>query len=611
MSQAHEIPSAKIWWLEYDYEYANGRAYISYACAVRLDGVRRLEWSGEDALQNLCRGLNNAGAKYVFCWDFPFFGAFLDYAALKAGLPEYKNAKKREGRGRRGPGEECWSALYTAGRGMMNFRLTLARTAKTHDYGGGKIGGLHTVEYRGISVFFQGENRVDVERKFDATGSREDRGLKILAGFFPCMSKMCGEECKTDEFLRSVYTIGGAAKRVYLRIRYGDHAKLSAYHKDHFADERVDDYFRDRRLLLSGMCFFGQAARAVLIESELTKYDVNGLYSATANDVGELSYPRRATWEEFGRDRNPGVTYIVVVRGLEMYRKKDMPPAFTAPFDDYDGDPDHIVISSKFALFRELWDALHQYYIFEEFEVVDVFRLERKDDPAIRKYNDKFVIEKKTAQERGDEVMRSFAKSFLNTLIGKFSQKTKYREILARYNQQTDMVEFDHGAVIDNWGRGHFDFIRGAYIYTCARVRVMGDIARYCAGAGGAVAHHVYTDTDSIVTDMKFPDDAIDDEILGRYKVEERYKAFGVFAKKVYYGRTEAGEDKVTAAGIPRGMVVDEIHDTYGEGLTARETWDVLKLPNAYPVPVVRRVHGGAVYDVMPVKLAEIDVDKM
>ena len=435
-----------------------------------------------------------------------------------------------------------------------------------------------------------------------------DAGRVLLKDFFEKFTELAGEDATALGYLRNVYTIGGAARRAYLKIRYPK-GNLKTYQKYHHCDEKFEDYFRIRHLQLSGMCFFPEKRRGELVKKTIYKYDVNGLYSYTANTCGELTYPRRASFNEFVRDRSFDVVYIIVVEGLIAYRKRGMPNAFADPYGGTDADVIHI--EGEFAMFRDLWDALHLYYDFEEYKVIDVFKCEKRGDPSMQEYNERFQRMKSAAAERGDALSRSLAKGFLNNLIGKFTQRTKYIEANARYNECTDMVEFVEGDILNNWEKGHFDFIRGAYIYTMARVQVMLDIARVCKGDGGAAAHHFYTDTDSIVTDIPLPSEMVDPYRLGAYKLERKYSAFGVMGKKLYYGRTQDGQDELTAAGIPKGLVVEEIHKLYGDELTPEETWQVLLSGAAYEAYFNSRTKGGGAQLLSPVHVGEVDVDKI
>lgn len=602
------VPRSKMYWLEYSVTYERNRARITSAAAVRMSDMKRKDWSGYDLLDDLIQWFTNSGAKYVFVWGISYIGAFLDYYALKNGLPLLEDAQKVKGSRR--PAEPCYTCLYAAGHGVLNVRLTLRRTAKTHDYGGGKIGGLHTVEYRGLRPFYGTERR---EKAQKAAGLTEDftpeNGAALYAAWVKAFENMAQENVEALHYMRKVYTIGGAARRKYLRVRYGKDS-LRTYQQDHPQSELQEDYFRRCRLLLSGMIIAPQWGRGVLDHGTIYKYDVNGLYSDTANKVGDLGVPEPCGLEEFFNERSGKYTYIAIVRGVSMYRNPGMSPVFVNPFTRR--YVNHIEIDQSYAVFRELWEELEKFYQIDEVDFVCCYRLKKLRDPAIREYNDFFQEKKAAAGKAGDEVARMVAKLFLNNIIGKFAQHTKYMKQIAEYNVENDCVYFKTGELVNNWKKGHFHFLRGAYIYTMARVRVMQDIRSMFDEKQRGEAHHFYTDTDSIVTDIKMPPDMINEFELGKYKIEKIYSDFAVFAPKVYYARTLDGADELTAAGIEKGVILRQLREERGDDLTAGEVFAALSdRSRSWIIENVVRTSGGAAKIPCSVRLSEIDIDKM
>ena len=607
MEQA--LSNQKIWWLEYRHTYTGEHAYICYGRAVRLSDGKSMDWdgNGSDVLEQILDFFTNQGAVYVFVWDIDLFGAFLEYNVLKNGFPHFDDVEKVKGSTR--PKEPCYSCLYAGGHGMLNFRITLRRTRYTAAYRGGRIGGLHTVEYRGMAPYFQNEPRQDINK---AAGLEEDDftaegGRTILYAFAKEFERLTGEPVFTYEFMRRVYTIGGAAKRKYLKIRYGK-ASMAAYHKEHPQDEGQEDYFRARKLLLPGLISFSPTSAGMLVDRPLRKYDVNGLYSFTANNVGELGTPEECSFREFVHG-DPEYEFIIILSELRGWQKKDKCAAFLNPFTRERTRIPELQEGQEIALFRPLWYELRQYYFFDSFKILRCLKLKKKQDPAIIKYNAFFQDEKRLADEEKNGVRRMLAKLFLNIILGKMSQSSKFFEVVARLDEKTDTVNLDRGKLVNKWEKSHFDYIRGAYIYQMARVKVLQDIRAYIGP--DVSAHHFYTDTDSIVTDIEFPADAISKTETGKYKIEEEYTAFSVLGAKQYYGRTKEGEDKITAAGIPRGNAIKILKDKYGD-LTPSEIVQKLKDDETkFPVPFNHRCPGGAFRDVLNVSLKSINVDRM
>ena len=585
-------------------EVVGERAVIRSVSAESLTG-RRLDFGGLPDVGAVLEALNNQGAKYVFAWDFDLFGGLIEYYALKNEMRFYADAEKRTSG--RGAAEECWSELHSAA-GFLNLRMTLRRTAKTHDNGGGKIGALHTVEYRGLDVFFRGLKITDILDYCGAVESGDEAHdlVQCLRVFFSSYETVTGECVRTHKYLRRVYTIGGAARRMYLRERYG-RPSLKDYQREHPQNKEQEEYFRDRALLLPGLCFFPSGIERKLVKKPLKKYDVNGLYTSISNSVGDLGPLEHSTFDAYMHpSTREGYVYILIVKNVILYKKPDVPLAFADPFTHHYVNT--VSIEREWAVFGELWAELHKYFTLEEFEIVDVVRFKKTVDPAIIRYNAHMLSFKNDGKKTGRAAERQVAKFFLNNLIGKFTQKTKYVEYNYYYEPKIDAVKSSRGKVIDNWDRGHFHFVRGAYIYTMARVRIMRDILELLPLDGKP--HHYYTDTDSIITDVTFPSDLVDDYALGAYKLEEEYTEFGVIAQKVYYGRTKAGEDKLTAAGMPKGRVMQDIHDSYGV-LSADEVWDILNSSAEYYVPSVERIPGGSAVIYRPVRVNAIDVSNI
>lgn len=598
------IPKKYIYWLDYTIEYTD-KARITAATALSADG-RRLVWQGVDCLADIFQTLCNNGAAVVYVWNMEEFGGFCDYYALKNNYPHYDTVEK----GKAGVKEPCYNILYAAQQGVLMFRLTQRRTKKTHNYGCGSLGGLHTVEYRGMSPFFRGRTFEETLTDLNITGADiPEKGINLYNAFIDTYAELTGESLENVYTLRNVYTIGGAARRVYLKIKYGT-PSLSKYQAEFFQDERGDDFFRQRRLLLSGMCFFPESNRGVYFDKPLKKYDVNGLYTYISNQVGALGYPLKSDYTEFKRDKSGKFAYILVVKNVMLCRRRNMPNCFSNPFTHESGNIIEFDEGEQWAVFGELWNALDKFYMKEEFEIIEVFKCEKIADSAIIEYNEKFLNSKVAAKAEGNRTKYLISKLFLNCLLGKMVQNNKYRTITPYYDEKEDSIFFNNGDLIDNWERGHFHYLRGAYIYVMARVKVMTDIYNLMCTTDNPQAHHFYTDTDSIITDLELPESMISDTELGKYKIEEVYDGFGVIAPKTYYGHTVFNNHNLTAAGIKKHIVINDILNTYGE-LNGAEFWQALKAQTTYNMPIVSRVRGGCAVINTAVRIGEFDIKNL
>lgn len=609
MGTYNRYSSNKIYFIAYDYTAEGGKARITRATAARGDG-RILEWAGVDVLEQIIQDLTNRGATLVYCWDMAEFGAYLEYYALSHGLPHYDEADRQKGR--KGVAEQCYNILYTGNFGILNARLTLKRTALTHDFRGGKVGGLHTVEYRGLSPLFGGGDFGQVVKDFKAAGDTPaEQGINLAYTFFNTFEKLTGEKYLQRGVLSRIYTIGASAVREYLHIKYGKGKGLAAYHREFYAAERMEDYLRERKLLLGGLCAFPAELKGKLFEeTPLNKYDVNGLHPAKANEVGALGYPEKTTFEDFEKNASTGeYAYILIFDYALLFRREGAPDLFYNPFTHIGGAV--IEIDNEWACFGELFRALQLFYQFEDFNIKAVLRCKRKPDPAIIEFNNKYARLKVEAKQAGNTSIYMFAKLHLNALIGKWAQASKFREVLAAYNRDDDVVIHAAGKLVNRWEKKHFDYIRGAYVYVMSRVQVMQDIYDLTADTDNPRAHHFYTDTDSIITDLEMTADRLSATELGKYKLEKVYTAFGVIALKTYYGITSDGKEELIAAGMRKGSILAQVRDKYGGDLTPAQTWTALTSGEEFTLTAHMTISGGSIFHDYPVKLGKIDINKM
>lgn len=481
---------------------------------------------------------------------------------------------------------------------MLNFRITQRRTRSTHrQYLKRGVDSYHTTEFRGIAPYFGGLKLREVCKSLKLTETSKCDLMYLLVEYLESTYKEIGDfEFLSRHFLQSTYTVGRAARSIYLKMRYGGDS-LKAYQREHPQSEELEDYFRARKLLLGGMCITNPDYKGKLFirknPNSIKKYDVNGLYSYIANECGELSPPEPTDEETFYSDSSGEWVYIIVLRGLLGYRKCDKSPVFADPYTHIE---DNIIeFNTEYAIFGELFKELDNFYDIEEGWIKRVYRCRKKPDKVMQEYNARLVAFKDKGRSEDNRALYVISKIFLNALIGKFLQATKFLTIEASYNAEEDMVYLEHGKTVNNnWEGKHFDFIRGAYIYTMARVKVMRDLTRVFATCGKKMYyHHWYTDTDSIVTDIDFPKDMLSQTELGKYKLEEEYNYFGVVCKKVYYGRNIKGEDKLIAAGIPKEELIRLIEEAYTSGLTPFQYFDFINNGRELELPTRVRVPGG------------------
>lgn len=587
--------------VQYSFEELNVGNRITHIEVLLLNGERK-SFEGVEALAALFEWSVCAGVNMLYVWDFYIFGMFCDTWALRNGIPQYSEDVKRNDYGQ--VEESCWSALYSGNNGILNFRYTGQRTHRVWKHENLRVGGFHQVEVRGLCAYYGSRHRAEISQNLGILEKDTVEELKILLE--ACANgyeAITGTSFFDPNFVVSTYSPGGAGQQLYLKLRYNKARKagLKAYQKEHPQSEAVEDYYRQRKLLLGGICYANRRLVGELLFSRVNtwrKYDANGLYSSVCVDAGELGEPEASDFETFKKDKSGEYAYILTVYGLTMFLKPHRAEVFNDPFTA-DSSPT-IMIENEYALWGELWEALEEYYDIEEYKVINVMRCKKREDTAMAAYMRKVLALKESAKVNNDKSTYLISKIFANALLGRLSQHHKYTTFAPFYDKEQDIVLFRAAGWKNEWGSRHFDYLRGSYIYTLARVKIMKDALR---GLGADMQYSwAYTDTDSIVTNKPFPAEMVDVTVSGKYKVEETYKCFGIICKKGYYGRNVAGEDCYTLAGIPKRKFLEHIHNAFPSA-TPRELFNYIKNDSELNLEVRTRARGGGGVVVQPFRL--------
>lgn len=578
--------------VEYRQDNTGGRNYISYIRISLLDGyVKEIEEGIKtlDVFMDFCM---TERVSLLFAWDFNNFGMFLDTWAMRKGIPLYEKGKTNT-TDYGSVCEECWSAFYSGKNGIMKFRVTLERKVSSHRTGK-KTGGYHSLEIRGLSPYFGGLGLEHVIRGCWGSEAPNNALCELLRYCVECYEEITGEKFLSVNFLAGCFSSGKAGQDLYLKLKYGKRS-LSFYQKAHPVDRGVEDYYRERRLLMGGICYKSVKSDPILYhrkpDTPIYKYDVNGLYTHISNECGELGGVEPSSWEEYEKDKNnPDYTYILTIKNLNMVCYKHMANVFTDPFKNLD-EREIDMSGTEYSLFGELFEALKDYYDIWDFDVVNVVKCRKYKDKALEEYNAAILAYKDRARKERNAGLYAISKLFLNALLGRFSASQTYYEYIPEYDRDDDIVRFSLGGIIDKWETHHFDYIRGAYIYTMARVKIMKDGVKFFGNKQDR--YWWYTDTDSIVTPKKIDDIEISSTECGKYKVEEEYTEFGIIAKKTYYGRLVSGEDKFTLAGIPKDKYAAMVKDSLGEDLTAAQVFGYMISGETHKLAIRTRGCGG------------------
>lgn len=206
------------------------------------------------------------------------------------------------------------------------------------------------------------------------------------------------------------------------------------------------------------------------------------------------------------------------------------------------------------------------YEIFEIF-YVGGYKFKVRNDMFID-YVSKFYEMKKQATIEGNAALRAIAKLFLNALYGKFGQNPiRCRKI--PYVDFEGKVKFYKSEKTISKKKNYLPV--AVFITSLARYKIVNDIEKI------GKDKWVYTDTDSILSLEPLPDDVLDNEELGKYKVEQIFKKCRVLGPKTYWGINTKNEITAKACGCNKKALKNFPIGKFNFGETVRNGRTTLK----------------------------------
>lgn len=478
-----------------------------------------------DGVNLLFNYLSKMRVNFVYCWDGAKLFADFDNWAMRMKLTDYDVKYPADGRGYRPRVvEECYSvrdgdqAYYSrrywlktanANTGDRHKRLHGVTLVNAQNYFGG-----HDLEE--ILNTFQADSLNEVMREFSAR-------IHNLTGF-----DLYDEYDEKPNFL----TLGAISKAFYLSLKYPDLApaqRLKQYQVDHPSDKAIERELRCANLLAGGIIYMKDRAT----HYNLYKYDKVSLFPSVERNLPALGIPREIPVESFSGHMQDEYEYIFIFKSLTLKRKNHM-PAMYPPQEGYTGENKDVISVENEALFAPLYFAYLDYYDVIESEIGKIYRCRKIPDPAIKGYVDTLFAEKDNAT---DPAYYFVIKLILNNLHGKFAQNP-ITPTFTRNQGATGAVERHQNGLKDNWKIGHFDYVRGAYIYSMARTKMLRELVVIAQNAWGItyrlVDHLYYSDTDSAILDVTIALEGFVGRALGQFKYEGRLEKFKAYAPKIY-----------------------------------------------------------------------------
>lgn len=173
-------------------------------------------------------------------------------------------------------------------------------------------------------------------------------------------------------------------------------------------------------------------------------------------------------------------------------------------------------------------ELLYKNYEIFSIEFLGGYMFRVRND-MFKKYVDKYYKMKKDATINHQRAKRYIAKLFLNSLYGKFGQNP-IRRMKQPYVSIDNTIKY---ATLDEEIAKNFHYLPVAvFITSLARYKILNDIEKI------GKDNWIYTDTDSIISLCKLPSDMLDNEELGKYKIEHVFKKFKTLGQKTYHGTT-------------------------------------------------------------------------
>lgn len=398
------------------------------------------------------------------------------------------------------------------------------------------------------------------------------------------------------------WTMGSIAKRYYLSLKYPMSNKpLMQYLQNYPAYQKLEYRLRLARLLVGGLLYVKDNKEY----SNVYKYDINSLFGYVEKNIPALVGIQSAIENEFFNPKEE-FEYIIVAKDIMLECKKEYIPLDINPFELYSCNKKFITITGPVAFFRPYWEIITKYYNIIDITPICYYKCIKEEDPAIQIYVDK-LYSKKTEQKRNNNFNHSLVVKFLLVnLHGKFSQSTiNSNQIL---ENKEGIIHSKTISIKDNWTYSHFDYIRGAYIYTMAKVYMMKLIAEIIEQRPSFKDELLYSDTDSLISTVPLEQYIkVDPYILGAFKLEYKYKKFKAYAPKVYAGISEENEYKLTAAGINKEEVLIYLKNNYN--LTTENYLKLLDEVPFYPITILSRTPDGAEFKVIQRPLISKDTN--
>lgn len=470
----------------------------------------------------------------VYVWHAPEIFALLDSYAINNNLEDYEQLALNSKGYKPRVENECISRR-DSDSGYYQRKIWL----KTKKFGStDRHKRLFGTSYINIKNFFGSINFESACSAFDIKNNINSAiALKeLIYKFSSSIREISGIEL-FDNGHMNYWTMGGISKSYYLNL-FKIHFPMG-YRNYSIHNEEFEIEMRLTHLLHKGILYCKQFNKEY---RDYYKVDKNSLFPSVSRYCPLFTNVKKSSWEEYSAAFRVNYKFIIVFNRLVLEVKPEYPNVLQAPGEKCTDRNSNIIEYTNQSFFNEHFETLLKIYNVIDIDIKAVYKLRTQKDPVICYYNQSLFNLKKSLNN--NIPLRTIIKYFLNNLHGKYAQISLQPKF--EYTKDNNGILTRRIKSLKNtWSKTHFDYIRGAYIYSMAQRDMLEELIRLPKPLEVA-----YIDTDCfVVKGNNLPLPLFIGAELGEFKIENVYKKIMFYAPKNYIGITRAGLE-VTCAGM-------------------------------------------------------------
>lgn len=477
---------------------------------------------------------------YIFVWDAHEIFAIIDAYALNNNLLDYETLPRNSLGYKPRITSECISRRDSDGAFFE--RKLWIKTKKINSIDRHKR--LSASTYINVHNFFGSITFEEACKAFEVNEryTEDESGFKLfmlMDNFGDAINSITGIKLFNAYGKLMFWTMGGISKSYYLKIF--ERNKGVSYSNYVPQNEEFEIEMRLTHLLSKGILYCKKFNRKFC---NYIKYDKNSLFSHVGQHCPIFYPPQNCTWQDYlkGRQDRSGRTAYIITFNRLLLKVKNPYPNVLQPHGEKCTDINPPILDYKAqSFFGEHFETLLKIYDIIDIDIKSVYKLHTERDPVILEFTQHLFGLKKSLN--GNSARRAVVKYLLNNLHGKYAQICLIPNF--EYNSDNNGILTRRIKSLKNaWAKSHFDYIRGAYIYSMAQREMLEELIKLPRPTEVA-----YIDTDCFITQVTNAPRNVGDN-LGEFKKEDIYNEVIFYAPKTYIGYDRNFELKVTCAGL-------------------------------------------------------------